>query len=145
MITLRHLGTPLPNRAPTQPEGFVPVLNPMGAGFPGIKQVGVARTIIKMRHHATRGIARDDTLIANQTGYDLFDQEPNQTLLGSIISCRIGPAAAAELAAWTRPQGAAAGRGTRIEFTTRAVQAFVVVQNHCRGAVPQERVLRDCA
>jgi len=32
-----------------------------------------------------------DTLIANETGYDLFDQEPNQTLLGSIISRRIGP------------------------------------------------------
>jgi hypothetical protein len=32
-----------------------------------------------------------DTLIANDIGYDLFDQEPNQTLLGSIIckSCNL--------------------------------------------------------
>ena len=32
-----------------------------------------------------------DTLIANDIGYDLFDQQPNQALLGSIISRRIGP------------------------------------------------------
>jgi hypothetical protein len=32
-----------------------------------------------------------DTLIGNDIGYDLFDQEPYQTLLGSIISRRIGP------------------------------------------------------
>jgi hypothetical protein len=78
-----------------------------------------------MRHHATRGIARDDTLIANQTGYDLFDQDRTQTLLGSIISCRIGPAAAAELAAWTRTQGAARSlvgsraSSVRIQLSTR--------------------------